>query len=307
MLQHVDRHGGLAAELARERPFGADAVGQDAAEHARAGRRARDLLDLGGAVDRVEAHAERIGARDVTLLLDRVAERDAVRRRAGRERHLDLRHGRRVEARAERGEQRQHLRRRIGLHGVEHARVGQRLGEGLVVVAHDVEVDDETRPVVGVAAQKVADARGHGRSPHKAKGRHAVRIAFRRRLRAARRQRVRRLRSPARWRRGRGAGRSTRRCCLGLERENPSARPARMDKPLGCRPLEGRRDHRSPLRRCFKPRPSRRARLSRFRFRLPVAVVRKQVLPQAAGGPLVRLPTDRHVATGTCEFGRSAT
>ena len=34
-----------------------------------------------------------------------------------------------------------------------------------------------------------------------------------------------------------------------------SARPARMDKPLRCRPLEGQRDHRSPLRRCFKPRP----------------------------------------------------
>ena len=34
-----------------------------------------------------------------------------------------------------------------------------------------------------------------------------------------------------------------------------SARPARMDKPLRCRPLEGRRDQRSPLRRCFKPRP----------------------------------------------------
>jgi hypothetical protein len=34
-----------------------------------------------------------------------------------------------------------------------------------------------------------------------------------------------------------------------------SARPAMMDKPLRCRPLEGRRDQRSPLRRCFKPRP----------------------------------------------------
>ena len=79
VLQHVGRHGGLAAELARERPFGADAIGQNAAEHARAGRRARDLLDLGVAVDRIEAHAERMGARDVSLLLDRIAEADAVR------------------------------------------------------------------------------------------------------------------------------------------------------------------------------------------------------------------------------------
>ena len=37
VLEHVDRHRGLAAELARQRPFGADAVGQDAAEHARPG------------------------------------------------------------------------------------------------------------------------------------------------------------------------------------------------------------------------------------------------------------------------------
>ena len=59
VLQHVDRHRGLAAELARQRPFGADAVGEDAAEHARAGRGAGDLLDLGLAVDREEADAER--------------------------------------------------------------------------------------------------------------------------------------------------------------------------------------------------------------------------------------------------------
>ena len=45
------------------------------------GARARDLLDLGLAVDREQAHAERIGARDVALLLDRVAEGDAVRAR----------------------------------------------------------------------------------------------------------------------------------------------------------------------------------------------------------------------------------
>jgi len=168
VLEHVHGHRRLAAELARQRPFGAHAVRQDAAEHARAGRATRDLVDLRLAIDREQAHAERIGARDVALLLDRVAERDAVRAGTRRERHLDLRHRRRVEARAERGEQRQHLRRRVGLHGVEHARVGQGLREGLIVLADDVEVDDETRPVVGVAAQEVADARGHWRSPHKA-------------------------------------------------------------------------------------------------------------------------------------------
>ena len=149
VLQHVHRHGRLAAELARQRPFGADAVGQDAAEHAAAGRRAGDLLDLGLAVDRVEADAERVGAGDVALLLDRVAVADAVGRGAGRQHHLDLGDRGGVEAGAELGQQRQHLRRRVGLHGVEHARVGQGLGEGIVVVAHDVEIDDEARAFVG--------------------------------------------------------------------------------------------------------------------------------------------------------------
>ena len=39
VLEHVDRHLGHAAELARQRPFGAGAVAQDAAEDA--SRRAR--------------------------------------------------------------------------------------------------------------------------------------------------------------------------------------------------------------------------------------------------------------------------
>ena len=66
-----------------------------------AGRRARDLLDLGLAIDREQAHAERMGARDVALLLDRVAEGDAIRRGAGREHHLDLGDRGGVEAGAE--------------------------------------------------------------------------------------------------------------------------------------------------------------------------------------------------------------
>ena len=153
MLEHVHRHLGHAAELAGERPFGAGAVAQDAAEHLHLGSRdagrlgrAGDLLDLGLAIDREEAHAELEGARDVALLLDRVAEGDAVGRRAGVERQLDLDDGGRVEARAELGQELEHLRLRVGLHGVEHARVGERPGELGVVVAHDVEVDDQAGP-----------------------------------------------------------------------------------------------------------------------------------------------------------------
>src|SRR5664279_6646508 len=79
-------------------------VRQDAAEHARAGRRAGDLLDLGLAVDRVEADAEREGARDVAFLLDRVAVADAVGRGAGGEHHLGLGDRGGVEAGAELGQ-----------------------------------------------------------------------------------------------------------------------------------------------------------------------------------------------------------
>ena len=95
-LQHPRRHLRRAAEFARQRPFGARAVAEDAAEHLRARRGAGDLLDLGLAIDGEEADAERIGARDVALLLDRVAEADAVGRRAGGQRLLDLGHARRV-------------------------------------------------------------------------------------------------------------------------------------------------------------------------------------------------------------------
>src|SRR5215510_7385338 len=90
VLQHVDGHGWLAAELAGEGPFCPDAVGEDAAEHATAGRGPGDLLDLSLAVDRIEAHAKRVRAGDVALLLDGVAIRDAIRRGAGREHHLDF-------------------------------------------------------------------------------------------------------------------------------------------------------------------------------------------------------------------------
>ena len=45
---------------------------------------------------------------------------------------------------------------------------------------------------------------------------------------------------------------------------SPSARLARVNKPLRCRPLEGRRDQKSPLRRCFKPRPPWRAGCAGF-------------------------------------------
>ena len=162
MLQHVGRHLRHAAELARQGPFGAGAVAQDAAEHLGALRHAGDLLDLGLAIDREEPHAELEGPGDVALLLDRVAEGDAVRRGAGRQHHLDLLDRGAVEARAEGCQQAQHLRRRVRLDGVVDPGVRQGVGEGVVVVPDDVEVDDEAGPVIAARTKELTDACGHG-------------------------------------------------------------------------------------------------------------------------------------------------
>ena len=271
MVEHVDRHVRIAAELARQRPFGAGAAEQEAAEHLGAGGGAADLLHLGLAVDREQADAERVGARDVALLLDRVAEGDAVGRGAGREHHLDLGDRGGVEAGAERGEQRQQFGRRVRLHGIEHPAVRQRLGKGLIVVAHDVEVDDEAGAIVvarfAAAAQKVADALGHwSRSFIQVQGatlgdteRCGPALKFEPPRACAQTTGVsgcRAWRRAVRWGHGAGARLLSRRCCLGLERENPFRTAGKkMDKPLRCWPLDSQRDQKSPLRRCFKPRP----------------------------------------------------
>ena len=125
-LQDVGGVVRLAAELARQRPFGAGAVAMDAADDARAGRRAGDLLDLGLAVDREQRDAEPEGGGDLALLLDGVAVGDAVGRAAGRQHRLGLADRGDVEAGAELGQQLEDFRRRIGLHRVEHPGVGQR-------------------------------------------------------------------------------------------------------------------------------------------------------------------------------------
>jgi hypothetical protein len=62
---------------------------------------------------------------------------------------------------------------------------------------------------------------------------------------------------------------------------------------------------RSPLRRCFSRVSPLENGVSRFRFRLPVAVLRKKELPQAVVRPVVRIPIDRHVATARANLGRA--
>ena len=137
----------LAAELARQRPFGAGAVAMDAADHPAAGSSARHLLDLGLAVDGEQRDAELERGRDLALLLDGVAVGDAVGRGAGGEHVVRLGHRGDVEATAEPGQELEDFRRRIGLDGVEHLGVRQHLGEVQVVLAHDIEVEDEAGSV----------------------------------------------------------------------------------------------------------------------------------------------------------------
>lgn len=159
-VEKIARQAPGARVFCRVLADGAGAVGQHAAEHAGAGRLARDLLHLLDAVDRIEVDAELEGARDVAFLLDGVAERDAVGRRAGGQRHLDLRHRGGVEARAQPGQQVQHFRRRIGLHRIEDARFRQRPGERQIVFTNDVEIDDETRAFRPRGGKIVKDALG---------------------------------------------------------------------------------------------------------------------------------------------------
>ena len=133
------------------------------------GARAGQLLDLRLAIDGKKADPERIGPGDVPFLLDRVAEADAVGRRAGGDRLLDLGQRGRVETGTEPGEQIENLRGRIRLDGVEHARVGQRLGEAQIVLAHDVEIDDEPRAVPAIEGEELPDAVSHERHPPSAR------------------------------------------------------------------------------------------------------------------------------------------
>ena len=160
MHQHVHRHGGLAAELARQGPLSAGTIGEDAAEHLCSRGGTGDLLHFLVRIDGEELHTQLVGARDVALLLDGVAKRDAVRRGAGGERHLDLGDRGGVEAGAHVREHLQDLRRRVCLHRIEDAGVRHGAGEGAVIVGDDFEVDHEAGALGTSVTQEVEDAGG---------------------------------------------------------------------------------------------------------------------------------------------------
>ena len=230
-------------------------------------------------------------------------------RGAGREHHLDLGDRGGVEAGAERGQQRQHLRRRVRLHGVEHAacpaapwrrsgscrarRRGRRRGTGLrPAVSRRLRRNSRMRSVIGALltkAQRAATARLKFR---RARTRPASAGEVGSRCRAMETRRTRRALHPTMlpW--------------FGAGDPVPHGRQG-WTSLFGVRPLEGRRDQKSPLRRCFKPRPPLRAGCAGFASGCRSECLGSQLRsPQAAVRPLVRMPTDRHTATGTCEIGQ---
>jgi hypothetical protein len=110
------------------------------------------------AVDGKKADAERMRTGNVAFLLDGVAEGDAGSRCTGVERHFDFGDGRAIEVGAHVGEQLQHFRSRICLHGIVDGAVRHGLTERGEVVTHDVEVDHEAGTIGTSGCEKVADA-----------------------------------------------------------------------------------------------------------------------------------------------------
>jgi len=133
----------------------------DAADDPATRRRAGDLLHLGLAIDREQTHAQLESLGDLALFLDRIAVGDAIGGGARGERRVGFGDRGHIEAAAEIGQQLKDFRRRIRLHGVIHFRVRQRLGEVLIVLADDIEIDNEAGSDIGALLEEFADACGH--------------------------------------------------------------------------------------------------------------------------------------------------
>ena len=96
--------------------------------------------------------------------------------------------------------------------------------------------------------------------------------------------------------------------CLGLEGDAFRTADSKDEQASSVTRAGGgdRQRPEKPDRRCFKTRPLLRAGFAGF-----ASGCRSDFLEsfgfslQAAGGPLVPLPTDRHTSTGTCEFGHN--
>ena len=163
-VEHLDRHLGIAAELARQRPFGAVAGHQDAAEHPRAGGRLRQLLQFGLGVEGEQGNALAMGIGDVALLLDGVAERDAIGRGASLQAKIDFTGAGDVEVGAQPGQQGNDFGCRIGLDGVIHLGHRQPASDVEIVLSDHVEIDDQAGGGGLNVFQEAGDLGGHGKS-----------------------------------------------------------------------------------------------------------------------------------------------
>jgi len=156
--QNVDSHLRHAAELARQRPFGTFAIGQNAAEYAGTWGCAGNLLDFLMAVHGEEIDAERVSACNIAFLLDGVAEGNTVGGRTRIERHLDFSHGGAIEVGAHGSEQLQDFRSRVCLDGVIDRAVRQGVTERVEIIAHDVEIDHKAGTFGTAGIDEVEDA-----------------------------------------------------------------------------------------------------------------------------------------------------
>ena len=158
MLEDIDRHVRMAAELARQRPFGAFAIGQHPAEDAGAGSLAGDLFHLFDAIDGEQADTQGMGAGDIAFFLDGIAVGNPIRGGAGGQRHFDLGHRSRIEAGLQRRQQLQDGRGRVGLYRVIDAGGGKGLSEPPEIAPYDIEVDDEAGAVRSFGGQEIENS-----------------------------------------------------------------------------------------------------------------------------------------------------
>ena len=148
VLKHVGCHFRNAAEFTRQRPFSTRAIAQDAAEHARLRSRTGDFIHFSDAIDGKQTHTERVSGRNIALFLDRIPERNTIRGCTSGKRHFDFDNGSRIKARAHRREQPQNSGIGIGLHGVINAGIGQSPRKGLIIIANDIEIDNNARTIL---------------------------------------------------------------------------------------------------------------------------------------------------------------
>ncbi len=143
----------VRAELARERPVAADVGRVDAQVELRVGLDRLDLADLLLRVDHVPLHALGRRVLEVGARLHGVGVEDLGHRHAQREEEVELGDGGDLEAGAFLDQDLEDARVGVRLDGEVRAHPRQRRAEAPRLGAHDVQVDEEDRLLVGVPGE----------------------------------------------------------------------------------------------------------------------------------------------------------